>query len=429
MDSRKRFALLLVLVLAAMFVSAQEQGVSNDQNNVTQPVQNGEGSREIVQENLIPELADRGHLMFHQHLEWYPAEYSASYMVILEQKRDDVFAEIMRRSVQTTSLEISIPAGEYRYRVLGFNVLGRLDSISEWEYISIIQAMEPSIFSYSPSSFYFDRKSLRIITLEGINFFLESKFYLLRRGGNITMPDESDEESMNFEENIIIPVEVRLTELGNSAQLVFDEESLLEGTYDIIVRNPGGLETSTGPFGISVAKPFDINVSVGYFPMVSMFKSSEYILNKAGIPVVFGTSASFIPIKKDFGFFGPELHVFFGGYTSESDSQYINTVSSGLLGFHVNALYQYWFKKEVLALNGRFGLGVTGLLGYKYEYHTGMESSLKNFAFFSWSGGVSVLWVFYRQLYLEGGIDYFHIYDKDLPLGFMRFSVSAGWQF
>ena len=421
MDNRKSLLLFLALTVGFCVFAQEENPEEHAQEEYPE-----QDAAEVREATDIPQDA-RSPLLFVQHLEWSPAEYSASYVVIVEQKREEQYVEVLRRTVQTTSIEVSIPAGDYRYRVLGFNVLGRLDSTSDWEYISIIQATQPSIFSYTPTNFYFDRKSLRIINLEGVNLIVGSEFYLLRRGGKTVMPDEVDEASMHFEENILLPKEVRLTDLGNSAQLVFDEESLTEGIYDIIVRNPGGFEDQAGPFGISVAKPWDLNVSIGYYPLVKL-KSDEYILNRPGAPLGFGVNASFVPFKRDFGFMGVELNAFWS-YFESSIEDFISR--SNLLVLHANYLYQYWIKKDTVAINGRLGAGISGLLGYQFEdLATGrMRSSPGNFAFFSWGGGVSAQWLFYRQLYLESGVDYFHIHDSELPQGFMRFWIGTGWQF
>ncbi|MDR2478122.1 MAG: hypothetical protein LBD48_02280 [Treponema sp.] len=369
----------------------------------------------------------REEMLFMHTFEWDHAEFAASYVLILEQQRGNAFVEVLRRNVEVTSLRISIPSGRYRYRVLSFNILGRLDTASDWVYINIIQALQPSIFGFTPENFYFDRQALRIIELDGVNLLMDSEIYLLRRKGRAAPEGESTEPPNA--EDIILPKEVRRTELGESAQLVFDEESLVEGVYDIIVMNPGGLEAQAGPFGISVAKPYDLNLSAGYFPLVRMFSSSAYVISQRAVPLGFGASFSFVPFKKDFGFFGIELNPFWAYWESETGDVRSPVSRSSLLSAQVNMLYQYWSKKNILAINARLGIGISGLLGYQLEYHTGKNSAPENFVFFSWGGGVSAQWFFFKRLFAEAGINYFHIHDSNLPMGFLRFTVSGGWQF
>ena len=430
MGFKKRLLLFFALIIAGVIMPAQEQEHPAEQDQAQQQEQKQEpeqqqqaaGEQAPAPEAPVELVDPRSPALFVHHLEWYPAEYSSSYVVILEQKRGEQFIEVLRRTVNETFLDISVPAGEYRYRVLGYNILGRLDSTSEWEYVTVLQAIEPSIFNFTPSNFYFDRKTLRVIFLEGINLFPDSEIYLQRRPGK-------DDLEFIPEENVLIPKEIRVTDLGDRAQLVFDEEMLVEGKYDIIVKNPGGFEGQTGPFGISVAKPWDLNVSAGYFPMVSLFSGKKDFFNKAGIPLVFGASASFIPIKMNFGFIGAEFHTFLGGFEFPSSDPLIHTIRANIFSTMINGLYQYWFIRDTLALNARIGLGITSILGYHYEFHTGDNSPMGHFPLFSWGLGASAQWIFYRQLYLEGGLDYFHIHDSNAPMGFLRFMVCTGWQF
>ncbi|MCL2128311.1 MAG: hypothetical protein FWH38_08650, partial [Treponema sp.] len=104
-------------------------------------------------------------------------------------------------------------------------------------------------------------------------------------------------------------------------------------------------------------------------------------------------------------------------------------IRSSLLAAHVNILYQYWYIKNLLAFNARAGMGISSLLGYTFEFHTGKLSTPENFAFFSWGAGLSAQLVVFRLLYLEAGVDYYHIYDSKMPMGFLRFAVSTGWRF
>ena len=418
MGSKKRL-LLLALAVTGLYVFAQEE-----EPHV--PQETSPAATISTDHSLTPD--GRSPLLFVHTLEWSPAEYSVSYVVILEQMRDGLFVEVLRRTVQTTSLEVSIPAGEYRFRVSGFNVLGRPDVSTDWEHLTITQALQPSIFGFSPTNFYFDRKSLRIINIEGVNLIVGSEFYLLRRSGKTAVPDESGEGTTYLENDILLPTEVRLTDLGDSAQLVFDEDTLVEGVFNIIVKNPGGFEDHAGPFGISVAKPWDLNVSIGYSPMASVSQSADakVMLNRPGVPLGIGVAASFLPFKMDFGFIGVEMSMSWAYFNSRTVN---STFHSSLLSVHTNALYQYWYKKDVLAFNARLGLGASGMLS-QVDFDTGIKSDSRNFALFSWGGGVSAMWLFYRQLYMEGGFGFLHALDgKSYSQSFMRFSLGLGWQF
>ncbi|MDR2618740.1 MAG: hypothetical protein LBC62_07710 [Treponema sp.] len=355
-----------------------------------------------------------GGSLFVQHLEWEGTEYAFRYEVVLEQRKINTYTQVMRRIVEVSYVDVSIPAGEYRYKISSFNVLGRLEAESDWVYFRVIQALQPSIFSYSPENFYFDRPSLRIIQLEGTNLTMESEIYLLRRN-----------EDPQAEPEKIVPREIRRTELGESAQLVFNEEDLLAGVYDIVVLNPGGLDTVAGPFGISVAKPYDINLSAGYAPLVKLYGRTPRLIDSAFIPLGFSARASFVPFKRDFGFFGAEADLSWN-YLYTEDDEFITRAS--LVNFHINALYQYWYIKNVLAFNARVGLGMSSIVNWYFEFDTGQTGAPVSSGFFSVGLGASAQWIFYGQLYAEAGFDYFHAAAKSMPMGFLRFTLSMGWQ-
>ena len=78
-------------------------------------------------------------LSFVRRFAWEPAQFAIQYTLILEQKRENmnVYVEVLRRNTDQTYLNISIPPGEYRYRVVGYNILGLFDSQSEWDYFVI----------------------------------------------------------------------------------------------------------------------------------------------------------------------------------------------------------------------------------------------------------------------------------------------------
>jgi hypothetical protein len=356
-----------------------------------------------------------GSTLFVQHLEWEKAEFASRYEVVLEQKKMNVYSQVLRRIVEEPFLDLSIPAGEYRYKISSFNILGRLDTESEWVYFSVLQALQPNIFSMTPENFYFDRPSLRIIQLEGVNLTMDSEIFLLRRT-----------EDPGVEPERIIPREIRRTELGDSAQLVFSEEDLAAGIYDIIVINPGGLETAAGPFGISVAKPFDINVFAGYSPMVKIYGKTEHLIDTAFIPLSFGARVSYVPFKWDIGFFGIEANPNWSYLYTEKDGF---ITRANMVNLHVNILYQYWFKTNVLALNSRLGLGISSLLNFYFEFDTGETSRTLSSVFFSFGAGLSAQWLFFGQLYAEAGIDFFHVAAPRMPMGFFRFMAGLGWQF
>jgi len=360
-----------------------------------------------------------GSTLFYQRLKWEEAQFAVSYHVILERKREnlDVYAEVMRKNVTEPFIDISVPAGDYRYRVMSFNVLGLMDTQSDWEYFKVIQALKPTILDYSPSAFYFDRLTPRIINLNGENILPASEIYL----ENKTAKDE------NGKPLILKPSEIYSNDLGETAQLVFKDEDLIAGTYDIVAKNPGGLETRTGPFTIAMAKPYDINLSGGFTPSLTLFGLKNDFLDQVFIPLNLSVRGSFIPFKMDIGNFGFELNSGWSYLTSENDK---NKTSAHFVFFHAGALYQYWLIKKELSVNGRAGIGMAGIFNYYFVFKDTGKSSVdsKNTMAFSFELGGSVQWFVYKQIFVEGSLDYLHFAHPEVPLGFVRIGLFAGYQ-
>ena len=358
--------------------------------------------------------------LFLQRLSWQRAQYAVRYMVVLEKKNETtgVWIEVLRRNVSAdfTYLDVSVPAGQYRYRISSFNILDQLDNQTSWEEFTVIQALQPSIVSFSPTAFYFDRLRPRIINLEGENLLPDTEIYLVSK-------NELDE---NGEPLVLKPMELHLNELGETARLIFDEEILILGRYDIIAKNPGGLETRAGDFTIALAKPYDLNVSGGYAPMLTLFGQKDYFLNRIFIPASVLLRVSFIPFKWSFGNLGAEFCPGWAFLSSENESY---STSANLVLAHFNVLFQYWLIQRALSVNGRLGLGVAGLFNYHFVFDTGKSGNSMSIAALTYNLGASVQWLLYKQIFVEVSLDFVHVTHSEIPMGFMRFGITGGYQF
>ena len=76
---------------------------------------------------------------FSQRLVWNAATYAVRYTTILEQKNEvmGTFSEILRRNTEQTYIDVTVSPGEYRFLVISYNILGLVDTQSEWSYFFI----------------------------------------------------------------------------------------------------------------------------------------------------------------------------------------------------------------------------------------------------------------------------------------------------
>ncbi|MCL2478971.1 MAG: hypothetical protein FWF22_05675 [Treponema sp.] len=387
-----------------------------------EPAPDDNGPIDITPSYQLSDTA--GSVKFIQRLSWDKAQYAVRYTVILERKNEemDEFQEVLRRNLDAdaTYIDVSVPAGDYRFRIYGFNVLGQLYYQPDWNYFTVVKAIQPSILSFTPESFFLDRETPRIIDLTGENLLPDTSIYL----ESVTSQDPDGQPL------IIKPDELYLNELGQSARLIINEEDLVAGKYNIIAENPGGLSDSIGPFSISVAKPFDINVSGGYTPNLVIIGHKDQFLDQVFILASISARVSYVPYKLDIGYFGIEANPNWTLFTSMPTALHNESSSAHLLTLNINALYQYWLIRNRLSVNARAGIGLAGLFNFHYEYSsTGRASPSYNTAAFSINAGASVQWFFYKQFYAEGGLDYNQILHTDFSMGFLRIGVYGGYQF
>jgi len=434
MVTRKRLLILFLFSLLSHVIYAQAEAgsvpgvegdpvnfirVQPDRPDTADPDENvpADGSPVEGEPSFRLSETDSG-LLFFQRLTWEEAQFAISYAVLLERKRDqqDVYAEVLRRNVNDTHVDVSVPPGKYRYRVFSFNILGQLDSQSEWEYFEVLEAHYPVILTFSPGAFYFDRITPRIIVLTGENLLPEAEIYLESK----TLVDQDGNPF------ILRPKEILRNDLGENARLIFDEEDLVAGVYEIVVKNPGGLSTRSGNFSIAMAKPFDINVAVGYTPMLTLYGRKDHFLEGVFVPAGFAARASFIPFKWNFGFLGVEISPSWS-YLSTEQKGY--KTSAHLVLVNIGGIYQYWLIKRELAINGRAGVGFAGIFNYHFEFSTGKTGDSINTAAFSFNLGASAQWFLFRQFFAEGGLDYIHVAHSENPMGFIRIGLLGGYQF
>ncbi|QQO10931.1 hypothetical protein [Breznakiella homolactica] len=391
----------------------------------------GQSSSYYIQET------DEG-IRFIQRLEWEPVEHILDYEIVIEQRfgNSDRYYSFMDERIEDPYIELSLPPGNYRYKILVYNVLNRIDGESEWVYFNVFLAVQPQVDSYTPRYFYLDEPEERRISIRGNNFVRESEMYLMP-----ALREGETEQSLRERGRIIIPRDITYTDIGDGAEIFLNEQDLLTYTYNLVIVNPGGLSTIAGPISVLFQKPMDLNIHAGYSPMFPLYGKPMYgwpgsdggeddtvVYEGVIYPVSFNIRITFIPFKKVYGYFGVELSPYYV-FNKASNEAGTYTASSHNLGVILYAVYQKPLVNRKYILNVRAGGGISSYLNMYFDY----GDNLKSPSFDTWfpvaAAGASFQWYFYKRAFVDFGVEFMHYFVTDMPTGFIRPSITAGWQF
>ncbi|MDR0389555.1 MAG: hypothetical protein LBH73_05750 [Spirochaetaceae bacterium] len=310
-------------------------------------------------------------------------------------------------------VEIILVPGMYRWRVLSYNVLGRVAASSEWVGLRIYPAHDPVISDFDPPAYFVDsRLDEFTLTVRGSNLTGETKIYLSDKSGR-RRPWE--------------PLSIERGE--DSIQAVFPvyRNELVLGEYDIIITNPGGLSTTMTGFKVSFRQPVDYAVSLAFTPVLpfsgSLFKEYDQNLYPRGLTGRF----SIVPFKRLWGGIGGELTARILDLTTK-DERF--TLNGQMLLFSANALYLRWFRDYTMNAAFHLGAGFASLLNMRFDHKDGAQSEQFAPGHLTLGFGGSWQWFLWRDLFLETGLDYTQLLiGSGAPAGFLSLTAGVGWRF
>jgi len=408
MAIKLRFHLTLLFIVIFIFsvnIHAQE----NNQNE--------------LQGNSLPDIEDDSDLNYYidrsereprfiQRLIWQEVEHVLRFEVIVHRRENSgAFTEVERISTDAFFAEVSLPAGRYRYQVLIYDLFDEFSSATAWRDFEIIRAIQPELTSFFPIAFYLDEDDNWEITLRGRNFLTESVIHLVGEYGRVIRPQSRTLDA-------------------SSARLVFSGDSLSAGKYDVYVRNPGGLDAKMGTFTIGNKKPFDVNISIGYAPIVPLygFLFKEFNFEDTDVnapfydsfyPLSAAAKISFLPFKRVRWNMGFEVAASFSMMPTNSEFYSTNAY---LLNTHLSYLNQFYLIRKKLAFNVSVGGGISYLSNFYYEYPDGGDPyEVPTSTMPSAAAGLSFMIFVNKLIYISPGVDFIHIFSQDTPMpGFIR---------
>jgi len=430
MENKKFISLVFLMLFGVLsFIAAQAVLPAVDSGtgavSQTEPVSTVETISQS--ENLSYYIVETQEgVRFIQRIEWNAVQYVYRYEIIVEQvDAANKYIEVVKDFTEVNFIEISIPAGKYRYKVRVYNLLNRLEGESNWQDFEVFLAIQPNVETISPRMFYLDEEGATVITVTGKNIVENAELFLMTRN----VPGKTQSTTR------IAPSQKKIDPSGGVAELVFNDLDLKIGMYDVIVQNPGGLKSSMGPFTIAFQKPIDLNVAIGWTPMKFLNYMSSSDANYDVVNDVlnhmyyFSTSlrVTFIPIKKSYGYFGIELAPYVAYFSDKKSEGY--TVEGFFTGAHLNMVYQKHFIKRKLVGNARIGAGLSSFYDLQVDYGTGLVSDPINTWFYSANVGLSLQYFITKTIFVDVGADYQQNFPASMPHGLIKPGIFVGWQF
>jgi len=89
---------------------------------------------------------ENGEPRFFQRLIWTGGEYAMRFEVVVQREVDGTYITHLREFTETASIVVSLPTGDYRYQVTSYDILDRLEEVSQWVNFKIHPFVQPEVF-------------------------------------------------------------------------------------------------------------------------------------------------------------------------------------------------------------------------------------------------------------------------------------------
>jgi hypothetical protein len=311
---------------------------------------------------------ESGKPRFTHHLTWSGGTNSLHCEVIIEKEEGGRYVSHYREFTTGNFLDISLQPGNYRFRVIPYDILGKPNTGTEWAEIKVVAAVKPELYQPEEKNDYITEKKESVFVFDGDNIEPDAQIYFV-----------------NSEGERIFPVEVIRSGDGGSVSLVFDRGQLSDGEYEVFVVNPGGLETSLS--GINFEAPRERLLEFLYIIGVSLMPI--YPAYGGG----FGDGWTLLNISARLGLISS---MFLNNYIGMEFSfiKYHDGAPNAPNGIFVgtNLLLVNWMPGQKAAFNFRGGFGFT------VQSENNVYSNV----------GISFLFRIVKHLNVESGVNYIH---------------------
>jgi hypothetical protein len=303
---------------------------------------------------------------FIQWLRWSGGMYSLHCEVVIEKEEGGVYVSHFREFNTDNYLEISLPPGNYRFRVIPYDILGKPGTGTQWKQITVFSAVRPELSQP-------EKKPDSIVDEQELLFAFNGKN--LEPGADIYFVGSNGDR--------IIPIDSIISDDGSSVSLIFNKGQLSDGEYEVVVINPGGLKTSLG--GINYESPKKMTAKLIYIVGVSWIPLYPAYGGGFGDDWNFTNISARISVNScmfNNNYIGME-------FTLMKFPDSVPNMPNGFVG-GFNILFINWLSSQKASFNFRAGVNFTI---YPFDY------SCSNI-------GISFLFRMFKHLGIEAGINY-----------------------
>jgi hypothetical protein len=166
--------------------------------------------------------------------------------------------EVLATSVNEPALALHLAPGQYRYRIVLCNLLGKPEMELPWKTITVLKAEIPRIADLSPRVWFLDDLKPEV-SIKGTNL-MPGATIALQREGSATVPVHGRE----------------LGRVGSrELRVAFPVTGIVAGRYALVVTDPGGLShTVSNALTVGFQKPLSLVFSGGYG--IPLAESAQY---------------------------------------------------------------------------------------------------------------------------------------------------------
>jgi len=395
MENKRCTAALLCLLLLLPLAAQSKRGNSAADTHTHYFIREGEAGA-----------------VLYQRLSWEAIDDIFGFEFVLEQKNaTGSWHRIDKKIVRDNFIDVSLPPGNYRYKVTVINLLEQEETSSAYRNFDILIAYQPLVESVTPRLIYLDEFFDGKFTVTGGNLFADTVFVFEKAGGGTIALEPAE-----------------LSSDGKKARFELNTNRFQPGTYVFVARDKSGLVDTSEDVTFRFQKPVDTCVSLGYaFTRFTGESVCTTYYNRTVAPLGGVFRLTVLPFKRTYGHFGFNVQYTTSMLRKELDDY---TLDGALMLSHINAAYVYPIIKHRLNLDIRAGAGAAFLTQGRFSFNGG---SVQSPAYWYWGFDIdagTALQVFvYKKMYLELNVDHFFVFRDDFPKYMFQPQFSVGWMF